>query len=198
MDQERLMPVAELLLPGTHNLANALAALALGGLCGLPLAAMCSVLRSFRGLEHRSELVAQHEGIRWINDSKGTNPGATVAALAGLVPDPSRGKAVLIAGGDCKGADFSALATAVKRTARAVILIGRDAPLLAAALQEAFTDGVALLRAANLDEAVRLAAASAQAGDCIVLSPACASFDMFDDYQHRGRMFAEAVRRWVS
>jgi UDP-N-acetylmuramoylalanine--D-glutamate ligase len=197
LEQELLMPVAELLLPGTHNLANALAALALGGLCGLPSPAMCSVLRSFRGLAHRSELVAEHQGVRWINDSKGTNPGATVAALAGLVPDPSRGKAVLIAGGDCKGADFSALALAVKRSARAVILVGRDAPLLAAALREAVTDGVALLRAADLDEAVRLAATAATAGDCVVLSPACASFDMFDDYRHRGRVFAEAVERWV-
>ncbi len=195
--QELLLPVADLLLSGNHNLANALAALALGGLCGLPTGAMCAVLRSFRGLAHRSELVKQHQGVRWINDSKGTNPGATVAALTGLVPDPSRGKAVLIAGGDSKGADFSALAATVKRAARAVILIGRDAPLLAEALVEAVAEGVDLLRAADMDEAVRLAAATAEAGDCVVLSPACASFDMFDDYQHRGRMFAEAVHRWV-
>ncbi|MGB5736647.1 MAG: UDP-N-acetylmuramoyl-L-alanine--D-glutamate ligase, partial [Thiohalocapsa sp.] len=136
-----LMPVSNLLLPGTHNLANALAALALGELCGLETAPMCEALGSFRGLVHRSELVAERDGVRWINDSKGTNPGATVAALIGLVPDPSRGKAVLIAGGDCKGAEFTPLVGAVERAARAVVLIGRDAPLLA----EALADRVPLL-----------------------------------------------------
>jgi UDP-N-acetylmuramoylalanine--D-glutamate ligase len=110
-----------------------------------------------------------------------------------LVPEPSRGKAVLIAGGDCKGADFTPLVAAVERAARAVVLIGRDAPLLAEVL-----DGrVELLRARDMEEAVRLAGKAAQAGDCVVLSPACASFDMFDDYQHRGRAFADAVQRWV-
>jgi len=188
-----LLPVQSLLLPGRHNLANALAALALGELCGLDTAPMCEALRSFRGLAHRSELVADRGGVRWINDSKGTNPGATVAALLGLVPEPSRGKAVLIAGGDCKGADFTPLVAAVERAARAVVLIGRDAPLLAEVL-----DGrVELLRARDMEAAVRLAGKAAQAGDCVVLSPACASFDMFDDYQHRGRAFADAVQRWV-
>jgi UDP-N-acetylmuramoylalanine--D-glutamate ligase len=190
---EPMMPVSDVLLPGTHNLANALAALALGSLCGLDLPSMREVLRSFRGLAHRSELVADRNDIRWINDSKGTNPGATVAALAGLVPDPSRGKAVLIAGGDCKGADFAPLVAAIERTARALVLIGRDAPRLAAAVG----DRVPVHRAADMHEAVRLAAQNARPGDCVVLSPACASFDMFDDYQHRGRVFAEAVQRWV-
>ena len=191
---EPLMPVSDVLLPGTHNLANALAALALGSLCGLDLPSMREVLRTFRGLAHRSELVADRNDIRWINDSKGTNPGATVAALAGLVPDPSRGKAVLIAGGDCKGADFAPLVVAVERSARALVLIGRDAPRLAAAVG----DRVPVHRAADMHEAVRLAAQSARPGDCVVLSPACASFDMFDDYQHRGRVFTEAVQRWVA
>jgi UDP-N-acetylmuramoylalanine--D-glutamate ligase len=190
---EQVLPVDDLVLPGTHNLANALAALALGERCGLPREPMLEVLRRFRGLAHRSELVADHNDIRWINDSKGTNPGATVAALAGLVPDPKRGRAVLIAGGDCKDADFSPLPEAVRRAARAVVLIGRDADDIAAAL----ADTVPLHRAADLDEAVRQAAALAQPGDCVLLSPACASFDMFDDYRHRGRAFAEAVARWV-
>lgn len=191
--EEQVLPVEDILLPGTHNLANALAALALGERCGLSRAPMLDVLRRFRGLAHRSELVADHNDIRWINDSKGTNPGATVAALAGLVPNPKRSKAVLIAGGDCKNADFSPLPAAVQRSARAVVLIGRDADDLAAAL----ADTVPLHRAADLDEAVRQAAAIAKPGDCVLLSPACASFDMFDDYRHRGRAFAEAVARWV-
>jgi UDP-N-acetylmuramoylalanine--D-glutamate ligase len=191
--EEQILPVDELVLPGTHNLANALAALALGERCGLPREPMLDVLRRFRGLAHRSELVADHNDIRWINDSKGTNPGATVAALAGLVPDPRRGKAVLIAGGDCKDADFSPLPEAVRRAARAVVLIGRDADDLAAAL----ADTVPLHRAADMDDAVRRAAALAEPRDCVLLSPACASFDMFDDYRHRGRAFAEAVARWV-
>jgi UDP-N-acetylmuramoylalanine--D-glutamate ligase len=190
---EPVLPVDDLVLPGTHNLANALAALALGERCGLPREPMLDVLRRFRGLSHRSELVADHNDILWINDSKGTNPGATVAALAGLVPDPSRRKAVLIAGGDCKDADFSPLPPAVCRAARAVVLIGRDADDLAAAL----ADTVPLHRAADMDDAVRQAAALAEPGDCVLLSPACASFDMFDDYRHRGRAFAEAVGRWV-
>jgi UDP-N-acetylmuramoylalanine--D-glutamate ligase len=189
-----LMPVSQVLLQGIHNLANALAALALGELCGLDCTPMSKVLRTFRGLAHRSELVADHNDIRWINDSKGTNPGATVAALQGLVPDPSRGKAVLIAGGDCKGADFEPLRAAVARAARAVILIGRDAPLIAAALG----DAAPVRNAADMDEAVRLAAKTARPGDCVVLSPACASFDMFDDYRHRGRVFSEAVLRWAT
>jgi UDP-N-acetylmuramoylalanine--D-glutamate ligase len=193
-DRAPLMPITDLLLPGMHNLANALAGLALGQLCGLELPAMLRVLRSFRGLAHRGELVANRNEVRWINDSKGTNPGATVAALKGLVPNPIRGKAVLIAGGDCKGAKFDGLAAAVRQTARAVILIGRDAPRLAQAL-----DGtVELLHADDMDAAVRLAAKAARAGDCVLLSPACASFDMFDDYQHRGRAFRDAVQRWAA
>ncbi|WP_295881180.1 UDP-N-acetylmuramoyl-L-alanine--D-glutamate ligase [uncultured Thiohalocapsa sp.] len=190
---ESVLPVDDLVLPGRHNLANALAALALGERCGLDREPMCDVLRRFRGLSHRSELVADHNDIRWINDSKGTNPGATVAALDGLVPDPKRRKAVLILGGDCKDADFSPLPAAVRRAARAVVLMGRDADDLAAVL----ADTVPLHRAADMDNAVRQAAVLAAPGDCVLLSPACASFDMFDDYRHRGRAFAEAVARWV-
>jgi UDP-N-acetylmuramoylalanine--D-glutamate ligase len=185
-----LMPASEVRIAGLHNLANALAALALASACGVPVMQACDVLRRFRGLRHRSELVAERQGIRWYDDSKGTNPGATVAALEGLVPPGSPGRAILIAGGDGKGADFGPLLPAVTRTARAVILIGRDARLIARAL-----DGqVPLVEATTLQEAVIQAAALAQPGDMVLLSPACASFDMFESYEHRGRVFAEAVR----
>jgi len=191
---EPVVAVSDLLMTGSHNLANALAALALADLCDLDRAATLGALRAFRGLRHRSELVADQNDIRWINDSKGTNPGASIAALRGLVPDPRRGKAVLIAGGDCKGAEFDQLAAVIGELARAVVLIGRDAPRIAAAVG----GRVQVLTAADMDEAVRLAARAARPGDCVVLSPACASFDMFDDYQHRGRAFAEAVQRWLA
>ncbi len=190
-----LMLTTEVHMPGRHNLANALAALALAEMAGVSPETGCEVLREFPGLPHRSELVAEKGGVRWINDSKGTNPGATIAALAGLVDDAgpgtpsSQAQAVLIAGGEGKGADFSTLAPVVRRCARAVVLIGRDAPLLEQALQ----DCAPLHRAASMDEAVRLADRLARPGDSVLLSPACASFDMFSDYQDRGRIFAAAV-----
>ena len=185
-----LMPASEVRIPGIHNLANALAALALASGCGLPMEQSCAVLRRFSGLPHRSELVAESAGVRWYDDSKGTNPGATVAALEGLIPPGSTGRAVLIAGGEGKGADFAPLRSAVKRTVRAVVLIGRDAGLIAQVL-----DGeVPLLEAASMQDAVARAAEIARPGDTVLLSPACASFDMFDSYEHRGRVFAEAVR----
>ncbi|QIK39205.1 UDP-N-acetylmuramoyl-L-alanine--D-glutamate ligase [Caldichromatium japonicum] len=186
-----LMPAAEVRLAGRHNLANALAALALADACSIPEAIACAVLREFAGLPHRCVLVAERQGVRWYDDSKGTNPGATIAALEGLLPEDATGRVVLIAGGLAKGADFSPLRDPVRRAARAVILIGQDAPLIAAAL-----DGAApLVRAADLDEAVHLADTWARPGDCVLLSPACASFDMFANYEHRGRAFAEAVLR---
>jgi UDP-N-acetylmuramoylalanine--D-glutamate ligase len=187
---EPLMPVSEVRIAGMHNLANALAALALAAGCGLPMESSCNVLRRFSGLPHRSELVAERDGVRWYDDSKGTNPGATVAALEGLIPPGSRGLAVLIAGGEGKGADFAPLRPAVKRAARAVVLIGRDAGLIAQALDGA----VPLVEAASMQDAVDRAAAIARPGDTVLLSPACASFDMFESYEHRGRVFAEAVR----
>lgn len=192
-----LMPCSEVLMPGSHNLANALAALALAETAGVGPELACEVLRKFPGLPHRSELVCERRGVRWINDSKGTNPGATIAALAGIVDDGVQGdssqqaRAVLIAGGEGKGADFSTLAPVVQRCARAVVLIGRDAPLL----EQALGGCAPLHRAASMDEAVRLAERLAAPGDSVLLSPACASFDMFDDYQHRGRAFAAAVAR---
>jgi UDP-N-acetylmuramoylalanine--D-glutamate ligase len=189
-----LLPAADLGIAGRHNLANALAALALGSACGLPEGAMLDALRSFRGLPHRSALVGSRDGIRWYDDSKGTNPGATVAALEGLVDPGSPGRVVLIAGGDGKGADFGPLGPAVEQAARAVVLIGRDAPLI-----EAVVAGrVPVLHATDMTDAVRLAAGAAQRGDCVLLSPACASFDMFDNYEHRGRAFAQAVEKWIA
>ena len=179
-----LLPVSELRIPGRHNVANALAALALGAALGLPVAAMLITLRAFTGLPHRTQWVATRDGVTWYNDSKGTNVGATLAAVSGMP-----GQVVLIAGGDGKGADFTPLREAVARKARAVVLIGRDAPLIEAALANA----APVLHARDMDEAVQRAAAVAQPGDAVLLSPACASFDMYDNYEHRGRVFTDAV-----
>jgi len=181
-----LMPVSEIGVPGLHNAANALAAHALGSAIGLPEVAMARAIREFRGLPHRVQLVAEARGVRFYDDSKGTNVGASVAALEGFtVP------VVLIAGGDGKGQDFSPLAPAVKRHARAVVLIGRDAGTLALALSGT---GVPMERAATMEEAVASAQALAQPGDAVLLSPACASLDMFRNYGHRGDAFAAAAR----
>ena len=188
---EPLLAATELLLPGRHNQANALAALALAEACGIGREACLEALRRFPGLDHRTQFVAEHAGVRWYDDSKGTNPGATVAALDGLA-DPERDRrVVLIAGGDGKGADFSPLAPAVARAARAVVLIGRDGPAIGAAV----AGQTPTTEAASMEEAVARAAELARPGDSVLLSPACASFDMFQDYAHRGRVFAEAVRR---
>ena len=184
-----LLPAREVAAKGRHNLANALAALAMGQACGFPEVAMLEALRTFRGLPHRTALVANKGGIDWYDDSKGTNPGATVAALEGLIDPSGPARVVLIAGGDGKGADFAPLAPAVERVGRAVVLIGRDARRIERAL-----DGRAkILHAADMTDAVRLAFEAARPGDCVLLSPACASFDMFENYAHRGRVFAAAV-----
>jgi UDP-N-acetylmuramoylalanine--D-glutamate ligase len=176
------------------------AALALLTACApaADLAPAVNVLRQFPGLPHRSELVAEFKNVRWFNDSKGTNPGATIAALDGLIAAESAARVVLIAGGDGKGAEFAPLAPAVARAARAVVLIGRDAPLIAAALNaDSAARQIPLLYAVDMRDAVKQAAQLAQASDCVLLSPACASFDMFDDYTHRGRVFIEMVKRLV-
>lgn len=180
-----LMSAAELRIKGMHNIANALAALALGSAVGLPMDTMLSTLRRFAGLPHRTQWVATRGGVSWYNDSKGTNVGATLAALQGMP-----GRVVLIAGGLGKGQDFSPLKEAAVAKARAVVLMGRDAPLIERALQGA----VPVVRVAGMDEAVQHAAELAQSGDTVLLSPACASFDMFKGYDHRGDAFAEAVR----
>jgi len=186
---QRLLRVSELNIAGMHNVANALAALALCRAIDLPMPALLEALRSFRGLPHRVERVAEIDGVIYYDDSKGTNVGATVAALEGLGR-----KVVLIAGGEGKGQDFAPLKQAVMRHARAVVLIGRDAPLIAAALEGC---GVPLLHRKNMGDAVRQAAQLAQAGDAVLLSPACASFDMFRSYAHRAEIFVEAVHELI-
>jgi UDP-N-acetylmuramoylalanine--D-glutamate ligase len=181
-----VMPAASLALSGTHNAANALAALALTRAVGLPLEPLAAALKSFAGLPHRMQKIAVLKGITFFDDSKGTNVGATVAALNGM-----EAPTVLIAGGEGKGQDFSPLAAAVAGHARAVVLIGRDAEHIAAALA---ATGVAMSRAASMEEAVAVAFKSAQAGDAVLLSPACASFDMFRNYAHRAEVFVSAVK----
>ncbi|MDB6143258.1 MAG: murD [Pseudomonas sp.] len=185
---ENLMPVRELKVRGAHNQANALAALALGHAVGLPFAAMLDSLRSFTGLAHRCQWLRERSGVSYYDDSKATNVGAALAAIEGLGADIS-GKLVLIAGGDGKGADFSALRAPVAARCRAVVLLGRDAELVA----QAVGDAVPLIRVKTLDEAVLRAAEIAQDGDAVLLSPACASLDMFKNYEERGRLFAQAV-----
>ncbi|MES9941127.1 MAG: UDP-N-acetylmuramoyl-L-alanine--D-glutamate ligase [Candidatus Thiodiazotropha sp. 6PLUC2] len=188
-----LMPVSELRIPGRHNTANALAALALGSAAGFPQNDMLAALRIFKGLPHRTQWVADKQGLRWFNDSKGTNVGATISALLGLHPEQGDSRTVLIAGGDCKGAEFADLIPVVKQTARGVVLIGRDAPELAAVLQ----GQVELVNAGSMSEAVAEASKLALPGDRVLLSPACASFDMFTGFEARGEAFIEAVEAFV-
>jgi len=182
---EPILDIARMKIGGLHNAANALAALALGEAAGLPLGAMKQALENFPGLAHRSALVAAVAGVRYINDSKGTNVGATLAAVAG-----HQEPLVIIAGGEGKGQDFTPLAAAFRDKVRAAVLIGADAPALEGALRGACPT----VRAASMQEAVETAAEIARAGDTVLLSPACASFDMFRDYAHRGEVFAAAVR----
>ncbi len=184
---EQLLPADEIGLAGRHNLGNALAALAIGYAAGLPMAAMLQSLREFTGLPHRCQPVAEHRGVRYVNDSKGTNVGAAIAALQGLGAD---GNVVLIAGGQGKGADFRELRPAVKAHCRHVLVMGEDAPAIARALD----DLVPVERVRDMPEAVQRAAAIAQPGDTVLLSPACASFDMFRGYAARGDAFSAAVR----
>ncbi|MES9956164.1 MAG: UDP-N-acetylmuramoyl-L-alanine--D-glutamate ligase [Sedimenticola sp.] len=193
-EQERLVAADELKVPGRHNLANALAALAMGRALDLPMAAMLDALREFKGLPHRTQFVAEHAGVRWYNDSKGTNVGACIAALNGFVSASGDDRTVLIAGGDGKGADFSDLKPVVEETARAVVLMGRDAALIAGAIG----DKVPVVFAEDMDEAVARAAELALPGDRVLLSPACASFDMYRSYEHRGEVFMTTVGRLVS
>jgi UDP-N-acetylmuramoylalanine--D-glutamate ligase len=181
-----LMPAAEVRIPGRHNLANALAALALGEACGLPQAPMLQTLRQFPGLPHRCQWVAEVGGVNYYEDSKGTNVGATLAAIEGMPGE----KVVLIAGGQGKGQDFTPLRHAVASRARAVVLIGEDAPLLRQALERS----AAISHAFTMEEAVAQAAALAHPGDSVLLSPACASFDMFRNYAERGERFVAAVQ----
>ena len=184
--KDEVLELGDMALTGLHNAANAMAAHALGTALELPPWALTQALREFAGLPHRVELVARAKGISFYDDSKGTNVGASVAALEGF-----RERVVLIAGGDGKGQDFAPLLPAVKAHARAVVLIGRDAPALAAVLVDA---DVPLANATSMEEAVEASYALAHKGDAVLLSPACASFDMFRNYEHRGDVFAAAAR----
>lgn len=191
---EPLMPVADVRIKGCHNIANALAALALGHAVGLSREAMLAALRSFPGLPHRCQNIAQHEGVTWIDDSKATNVGATIAAIEGLSEQSSnsgntQAQIVLIAGGQAKGQDFSALAKALPGRVKQVILMGEDAEQLA----QAFGKIVPSIHATSMQAAVSAAARLVGDGDIVLLSPACASFDMFSGFAERGRCFAEAV-----
>jgi UDP-N-acetylmuramoylalanine--D-glutamate ligase len=184
--KERILEAVELPLSGMHNVSNALAACALAVQAGVPLAALAKGLRSFRGLPHRMQRVALRGGVEWLDDSKGTNVGATVAALNGLTK-----KAVLILGGEGKGQNFAPLVPAIRAHAKQVLLIGRDAPLIQKAIGAA---GIATESCSSLEAAVARAAQASVSGDVVLLSPACASFDMFRDYKHRGDVFAAAVK----
>ena len=182
---EPLLPLSSMRLQGLHNAANAMAALAMVEALDLPLAPALAALCAFGGLPHRSQWVADIHGVRFINDSKGTNVGATLAAVQGM-----SGPLVVIAGGDGKNQDFSELREAFRGKVRHVVLIGRDAAALAATLAGICSTE----RAADMGAAVRAAQAAAQNGDTVLLSPACASLDMYRDYTHRGDEFAAAVR----
>lgn len=183
--EQPILAVSEIALRGTHNVLNALAALALGEVVGLPRQAMVATLREFRGLPHRMELIIKRRGVRWYNDSKGTNVGATLAAIEGVA-----GRVVLIAGGDAKGADLTPLSAALRDKGRAAVLLGKDAPRL----QELLEEVLPVERVADMTAAVSRAAELARPGDCVLLSPACASTDMYRDYQERGMVFSAAVR----
>ncbi|MFN6970739.1 MAG: UDP-N-acetylmuramoyl-L-alanine--D-glutamate ligase [Rheinheimera sp.] len=182
-----LLPVAEMSLVGKHNQFNALAAAALALAAGASLEAIIAALRTYQSLPHRCTLVGNFNGVRYINDSKATNVGATLAAIAGLRSDVA-GKLILIAGGDGKGADFTELAAILKTQVDVLITLGKDGPAIAALVPGA-------IEVADLAAAVKVASAKANSGDLVLLSPACASLDMFKNYEERGRLFAELVQK---
>ena len=184
--REALLPVSALKIAGLHNISNALAALALGAAAGLPMSAMLSALTEFTGLSHRCQFVAEWQGLRFYNDSKGTNVGAAVSAMRGL---SGAGKLVLIAGGVGKGADFKPLIETLVSVGRAAVFIGEAGPAMQALLAGRLASEIC----ADMPSAIRAAANYAEAGDVVLLSPACASFDMFTNYEHRGDVFAESV-----
>jgi UDP-N-acetylmuramoylalanine--D-glutamate ligase len=185
-----LLPVAAMKIAGSHNISNALAALALGSAVGLAMPAMLTSLCEFKGLEHRCEFVAELHGVRYYNDSKGTNVGAAVSALRGLA---GSGKVVLIAGGIGKGADFSPLMNALPSFARAAVFIGE----MAAPMLDMLASRIPATISDSMAAAVSAASSYALPGDVVLLSPACASFDMFSNYEHRGRVFSDAVMALV-
>jgi UDP-N-acetylmuramoylalanine--D-glutamate ligase len=182
-----LMSLADLPLEGKHNAANALAALALGTAIGLDVAKMCDALRNFKALNHRMQKVSTKNGINWVNDSKATNIGACIAALEGYDK-----KVILVAGGEGKGQDMNELLPAIQAKAKAVILIGKDAPLIEAALNQ-LSEIVPAYHAQDMREVVAIATHVGKAGDTVLLSPACASLDQYKNYQDRGDQFAQAI-----
>jgi UDP-N-acetylmuramoylalanine--D-glutamate ligase len=187
--EQLLLSVKSLQLSQRYEYQNALAALALGSAAGLPLNSMLQTLQNFRGLPHRCQAVGVYRGVRWFNDSKGTNAGATIAALISL-GSTKTGRLFLIAGGDSKKADLSALLEPVTRYVDHLILLGKDAPLL----QNLFQGKLPMTHVNSMEEAVIFAAQSAQANDVVLLSPACASLDMFRNYAHRGEVFIQAIK----
>lgn len=182
-----LMPLSELKIVGRHNVENALAALALGHSVSLPMDAMIRALKNFHGLQHRCQFVAEIDGIKFYDDSKGTNVGAAIASIVGL--SDSVEKIVLIAGGQSKGADFKTLGPVIKQYARAAVLIGEAAN----AIEQAVGSSVVVKHANTMQEAVSQSASLAQSGDAVLLSPACSSFDMFESFEHRGEVFKQCV-----
>mgnify|MGYP003151533572 FL=1 len=188
MGEHLVMPARDVRLVGRHNLSNVMAAYCLGFAVGIPESAMIATLREFAGLPHRCQLVRSLRGVDYYNDSKGTNVGATLVAIQAIA-ERTRGELVLIAGGVGKDQDFSPLLPSLDRFVKRVILIGKDADKLAAVIGSA----VDIMRASTMEEAVAEAAESANSGDAVLLSPACASYDMFKDFAHRGRVFAAAV-----
>lgn len=199
--RNRLLATREMKIQGSHNAANALAALALGEAVGLPMDAMLQTLREFAGLAHRCQFVAEQQGIRFYNDSKGTNVGATLAAIEGLgaaltstVANKTSGKLAVILGGVGKGQDFKPLALPLAKFARIAVLIGEDAPMIEAALKSTLAEHhVALVHAKTLEDALQMSRDACQSGDTVLLSPACASFDMFLNYEDRGTQFEQLV-----
>lgn len=189
--RERLLKSSEMYIQGTHNVANALACLALGEAIGLSLDKMLETLKTFKGLEHRCEFVKEVDGVRYYNDSKGTNIGATLAAIDGLgaAIEVQGGKVAIILGGQGKGQDFTALRDSLQKYAKVAILIGEDRPIIEKAIEGTTT----LIHAESLQEAVELCRQNTHAQDVVLLSPACASFDMFTGYPQRGHRFVEYV-----
>ena len=186
---EPLMPTRELKMRGAHNQSNALAALALGHAAGLPMQPMLDTLRNFTGLAHRCQWVGERASVSFYDDSKATNVGAALAAINGLGADVDN-KLVLIAGGDGKGADFAPLSESVQRYCRAVVLLGRDADKIA----EVLPASLDVTKVNSIESAVAMAAQKAQPGDAVLLSPACASLDMYLSFEERGQLFAAAFR----
>jgi len=185
-----LIPVSALKIKGNHNVSNVLAALALGSVTDLPMPAMLEAAQQFAGLPHRTQWVAEHDGVVWFNDSKATNVGATIAAVRGL----SDYRLILLMGGQGKGQDFSELRQVFKNNVRHVFLFGEDAQRIA----ETLSGSVSYTTVKDLQQAVIDANRLAVAGDAVLLSPACASFDMFNGYDHRGREFTRMVQEVIA